>query len=304
MIAATQASGKTETVDRNELQEPSYNLTLTTKTIESVSSTDIPLDFSTHPKDCVAEAKFTEQIAALGRLSGGTLASLPPANTAFRDDVGLIGVKEALNGRHRSLGFAKRTIDLFIATMALLCFAPVFALCALLVKLSSKGPVFFRQSRLGRNSERFVVYKFRTMRVDSANALQEYLESNPEARQEWEKTHKLRRDPRVTTVGRTLRRFSLDELPQLLNILKGDMSCVGPRPIVDSELEQYKESFSRYCAVRPGLTGLWQVSGRSDTSFAFRTQLDCQYVETWSFRQDLAILARTLGVVISAAGAY
>lgn len=198
----------------------------------------------------------------------------------------------------------KRSIDVALV----LLFSPVIllvvAVVAALVKLSSRGPVFYSHRRIGKNSVFFSMWKFRTMCVDSAGLLEKYLEQNPDARTEWNKTHKLRNDPRVTRVGAFLRRYSLDEVPQLWNVLTGQMSLVGPRPIVAAEVEKYGDCFECYRRVVPGLTGMWQVSGRSELSYDARVALDCDYVGRWSLRRDLAILMRTFSSVVNQDGAF
>jgi len=148
------------------------------------------------------------------------------------------------------------------------------------------------------------MWKFRTMCVNSTEVLDEYLRAHPEARAEWYATRKLRRDPRVTSIGNFLRRYSLDELPQVWNVLVGTMSLVGPRPIVAAEVEKYGERFQFYCRVKPGLTGLWQVSGRSELSYDARVALDCEYVRRWSLFRDLIILTKTFTAVIKQDGAF
>ncbi len=203
-----------------------------------------------------------------------------------------------------TLGAAKRIFDAVAAALALLVLLPVLAVCALVVRLTSPGPIFFRQRRLGRGGEEFYIVKFRTMVVDADVRLQQLLATDPRARMEWEADHKLRNDPRVTSIGGFLRRFSLDELPQFWNVLSGDMSMVGPRPIVSHEVPRYREAFLTYTQVRPGITGLWQVSGRNDTGYAKRVSLDCRYVSNWSPLLDLQILVKTVTTVIKAAGAY
>ena len=198
----------------------------------------------------------------------------------------------------------KRVLDL-AATLALGLFSlPVLALVAVAVKLDSPGPVFFAQTRIGKGGRKFRAWKFRTMVRDAEEVLERYLLEHPELREEWLQDQKLRRDPRVTRVGRFLRRTSLDELPQLWNVLRGEMSLVGPRPIVDAEVPRYGPRFALYAQVLPGITGLWQVSGRNDTTYEERVELDSYYVRNWSPWLDLYILARTVWVVLTARGAY
>src|SRR5689334_1027764 len=187
----------------------------------------------------------------------------------------------------------KRALDVAGAGALLLLGAPVFLLLALLVRADG-GPAFYAHERVGRGGRRFGCLKFRSMVVDSAARLEALLASDPAARAEWEATRKLRHDPRITWVGRFLRATSLDELPQLINVLRGDMSLVGPRPVVAAELaNHYGAAAEHYLAVRPGITGLWQVSGRSDTSYAQRVALDVRYASNPSLLEDVRILLRT-----------
>jgi Undecaprenyl-phosphate galactose phosphotransferase WbaP len=198
----------------------------------------------------------------------------------------------------------KRCMDLAIVILGGIVISPALILIALLVKLTSSGPVLYGQMRIGTNSSRFKAYKFRSMVVDADERLKKLLESNPEARKEWESNHKLKNDPRITGIGKFLRKTSLDEFPQLINILKGEMSLVGPRPIVDDEIKKYGEDFSRIFSVKPGLSGLWQVSGRSDTDYASRVAFDTYYLQNWSVWLDLWVLYKTVGVVFRGRGAY
>lgn len=199
---------------------------------------------------------------------------------------------------------AKRAGDVVLSLGVLVFCAPLMLTIALVIKLQDGGPVLFRHRRCGSGGEAFGLWKFRTMQVDAAERLEALLQDDPEAEAEWHRTRKLRRDPRVTRLGRFLRRSSLDELPQLLNILRGEMSVVGPRPVMTDELAAYGVARTAYEAVRPGVTGLWQVSGRNDLSFEARVALDAAYVRTWSLRGDVAILLRTVPVVMTARGAY
>ncbi len=198
----------------------------------------------------------------------------------------------------------KRVLDL-VATVALgLVSLPLVALLAVAIKLDSPGPVFFGQVRVGRGGRPFRAWKFRTMVQDAEQVLQRYLRDSPELRDEWARDQKLRNDPRVTRVGRFLRRTSLDELPQVWNVLRGEMSLVGPRPIVQEEVAKYGPAFPLYAQVLPGITGLWQVSGRNETTYEERVELDSYYVRNWSPWLDLYILARTAWVVVTGKGAY
>jgi exopolysaccharide production protein ExoY len=169
---------------------------------------------------------------------------------------------------------------------------------ALLIKIFTGGPVLFVHRRIGFNGEQFDCYKFRTMAPNSAQVLTQYLASHPEADREWRENQKLSRDPRVTFLGRMLRKSSIDELPQLFNVLIGDMSCVGPRPIVSEELQRFGTSAEEYLKTRPGMTGLWQVSGRDALDYTVRVSLDVRYVREWSFWTDVVILARTTVAVM------
>jgi exopolysaccharide biosynthesis polyprenyl glycosylphosphotransferase len=194
----------------------------------------------------------------------------------------------------------KEAFDRTVAALALAVLSPLLALIAVAVRLSSPGPVVFRQVRVGRDGKTFTVYKFRTMVVDA----EKHLEALWELSEGNGVLFKLRDDPRVTGVGRLLRRLSLDELPQLWNVLVGNMSLVGPRPALPTEAERYGRSTARRLLVKPGITGLWQVSGRSDLSWEDSVRLDLYYVENWSFAGDIQILWKTVSAVVRAHGAY
>ena len=191
-----------------------------------------------------------------------------------------------------------------IAILALLFLAPLMILVAMAVFASDGGPVVFAHRRIGQNGKTFPCLKFRSMAVDAEQRLAALLESDPEARAEWEKDHKLRDDPRVTKLGRFLRRTSLDELPQLINVLRGEMRLVGPRPIVEAEIRKYGRRFSHYCAVKPGITGLWQVSGRNDTTYRARVAMDSIYAQRKTLGLDMMVLFLTVPVVLSRRGSY
>jgi Undecaprenyl-phosphate galactose phosphotransferase WbaP len=175
---------------------------------------------------------------------------------------------------------------------------------ALVVKLTSPGPIFYAHSRIGRHGKRFKAWKFRTMRKDADLVLREHLARTPAARAEWHRDHKLRDDPRVTRFGKLARRLSLDELPQIWNVLKGDMSLVGPRPIVEDEIWRYGDIFRLYTTVKPGITGMWQVSGRNDIGYTERVLLDQFYIRHWSPWLDVYILAKTIVALLNRSGAY
>jgi Undecaprenyl-phosphate galactose phosphotransferase WbaP len=198
----------------------------------------------------------------------------------------------------------KRLLDLALSSLALLFLAPILLAIMIAIKIESPGPALFGHLRIGRNGRFFRAWKFRTMAHNADKVLERYLAANPEARAEWERDHKLKNDPRVTAVGRFLRKTSLDELPQLWNVLSNEMSMVGPRPIVEAEIPKYGNSYSVYTRVKGGVTGLWQVSGRSDVSYDERVKLDTFYVRNWSVWLDLCILYRTIGTVLFRNGAY
>ncbi|MBP1609973.1 MAG: Undecaprenyl-phosphate galactose phosphotransferase, WbaP/exopolysaccharide biosynthesis polyprenyl [Acidobacteria bacterium] len=200
--------------------------------------------------------------------------------------------------------FLKRMLDLMITIAGGLFLLPLCLLIYLAIKFTSSGPAVYGQKRIGQDGRRFTVWKFRTMVNGADEALQQHFASNNHLKEEWQSNHKLRNDPRVTAIGRMLRHTSLDELPQLWNVIIGEMSLVGPRPIVDAEVCKYGRRFQLYCKVRPGITGLWQVSGRNDTGYDKRVQLDEYYVRNWSVWLDLYLLARTLTSIIRCAGAY
>ena len=204
-----------------------------------------------------------------------------------------------LIGRQSRFGrILKRFGDIVLSLAVLGLGMPVFFLIALIVRLSSPGPVFYVQCRVGRGYQRFGCIKFRTMRSDADAVLARVLRDSPSLREEYERDFKLKSDPRITPIGRFLRRSSLDELPQFLNVLRGEMSVVGPRPIVDEELMRYGPYMDEVLAVRPGLTGLWQVSGRNNLSYKKRVKLDLVYARSRSLLLDLAIMLRTFGVLL------
>jgi lipopolysaccharide/colanic/teichoic acid biosynthesis glycosyltransferase len=191
-----------------------------------------------------------------------------------------------------------------LALAALCLLSPVMLVIALAVSLQDGGSAIFAHKRLGRNGKPFYCLKFRSMAADADTRLAELLAASPQAREEWARDHKLRRDPRVTRLGEFLRKSSLDELPQLFNVVKGEMSLVGPRPIVEKERAKYGHRFAAYCAVRPGITGLWQVSGRNDVSYRTRVAMDACYARRRSLALDAWILAMTVPSVLLSKGSY
>lgn len=197
---------------------------------------------------------------------------------------------------------AKRGLDVSVAAVALMLLLPLLMVIAILIARADRGPVLFKQKRVGRDGKLFYCLKFRSMVLDAEAALAQHLSANAQARREWQETQKLVADPRITPLGRFLRRTSLDELPQLWNVLLGDMSLVGPRPIIQAEMARYGSDLVHYLAVRPGLTGLWQVSGRSTCSYSERVALDVRYVCEWSFWKDVKIIVRTVPEVLKQRG--
>ena len=250
------------------------------------------------------------QLADLASLSFRHVVVIPNlggiTNSAVvaRDLAGTFGVEikhNLLSPWPRKL---KRILDLCGVAVGGLLIGPIMVTIALLIKLDSPGPVFYGHLRVGARGEHFRCWKFRTMRPNAERLLDEYLQNNPLLRAEWEQTQKLRNDPRVTRVGRFLRKTSLDELPQLWNVLHGEMSLTGPRPIVDAEVCKYGEVYKIYKRIKPGISGFWQVSGRSDTGYTERVAMDSYYVRNWSLWLDLYILARTVKIVLLGRGAY
>lgn len=217
--------------------------------------------------------------------------------------VPIFGADDSLQPR-ASLNPLIRVIDVVLAAGALFAFAPLMLAIALAIKLFDNGPVFFAHSRVGQNGRMFGCLKFRSMVVNADVRLKEHLAKNPAAAAEWALDHKLRNDPRITPLGKFLRKSSLDELPQLINVLRGEMSLVGPRPIVAAEVARYGRYISDYCSVRPGITGLWQVSGRNDVSYRRRVALDVTYSRMQSLKLYTWIIYRTVPALLFQRGSY
>jgi undecaprenyl-phosphate galactose phosphotransferase len=200
----------------------------------------------------------------------------------------------------------RRIFDILFSILVLILTFPLFIAIVIAIKLTDKGPIFFKHKRVGLNGKTFEVIKFRTMYPDAQEKLKELLEKDPKAREEWEKTFKLKNDPRVTPIGKFLRKTSLDELPQFINVLKGEMSVVGPRPVTEEELKKYYGDKAKYyLSVKPGITGYWQVEGRSDVEdYKKRVEMDVWYVKNRSFWLDLKIILKTIKVILTGKGAY
>lgn len=217
---------------------------------------------------------------------------------------GILGLRIRQNLLSKWQQLFKRSVDIGLIIISGPILFPLLGFIGLLIKLDSRGNVFYTQPRIGQGGREIDVWKFRTMIPDAEEVLDRYLKANPQYKEEWEKTQKLKHDPRVTGIGKVLRRLSFDELPQLWNVVIGNMSLVGPRPIVKEEIENYGSCFNLYKQVKPGITGLWQVSGRNDVSYYRRVRMDEYYVRNWSIWMDLYILVKTIFVVLSGKGAY
>jgi len=199
----------------------------------------------------------------------------------------------------------KRVFDVFFSIFAIIITLPITIPIAIIIKLTDGGSIIYGHERVGKDGKKFKVLKFRSMYMDADKKLKEILENDPKAKEEWEKTFKLKNDPRITPIGKFLRKTSLDELPQFINVLKGEMSVVGPRPVVEEELKKYyKDKAELYKSVKPGVTGYWQVEGRSDTDYEERIKMDEYYIKNRSFLMDLKIILKTIKVMITGKGAY
>jgi undecaprenyl-phosphate galactose phosphotransferase len=201
--------------------------------------------------------------------------------------------------------FIKRLFDIMFSFSILVLFLPIFIIVAIAIRISSKGPIIYSHQRVGRGGKKFGCFKFRTMYPYADKKLKEILENNPELQKEWETTYKLKHDPRITPIGSFLRKTSLDEFPQFINVLKGDLSVVGPRPVIRDEIiKYYGVKAAKVLSIRPGLTGLWQVSGRSDTTYDSRILLDEEYINNQSLALDIKLVLKTIPAMIFSRGAY
>lgn len=194
----------------------------------------------------------------------------------------------------------KRAIDVIISLIGLILLLPIFLLLAIIIKIDSKGPVFFSHTRYGKNGKKFKMYKFRTMYENAQDMIKDF---TPEQMKEWKENFKLKDDPRITKVGKFLRKTSLDELPQIVNIIKGDLSIIGPRPVIEEELEKYGDNKDKFLSVTPGLTGYWQANGRSSTTYEQRMEMELYYIDHISPKLDVKIFFKTIESVIKKEGA-
>jgi Undecaprenyl-phosphate galactose phosphotransferase WbaP len=218
--------------------------------------------------------------------------------------IGQVGGLEMINQlRMKAVRWEKNLLDGIATVIILLLSIPIMVVIAIFVKLTSPGPIFYKAKRLGKKGRLFEIYKFRSMYKDADKSIEKILRNNPELLEEYKNDFKLKKDPRVTPLGRFLRKTSLDELPQLINVIKREMALVGPRPIVQEEVKYYGENYAVFSSVRPGITGLWQCSGRSDTSYEERVAFDVYYVLNWSPWMDIWILVRTFFSVFTFKGA-
>ena len=207
--------------------------------------------------------------------------------------------KKSMKKRNLNLyKLCKNLLDFLFSIFFLISSLPFFLVISLLIKLSSRGPIFFLQERIGRNNIPFKCIKFRTMHPEAKDILENLLMNDEKLKMEFEQNHKIKNDPRITTIGKFLRKTSLDELPQFINVLKNEMSIVGPRPIVNKEKKKYGKYFKQVLSVKPGITGLWQVSGRNNLTYKTRVKLDLNYIENYNFLMDIRILIRTIGVIL------
>ena len=222
--------------------------------------------------------------------------------TFFTEKIMLIRVRNNLERRLNRI--IKYLFDMVLTIVGTICISPFLVIIAIWIYKDSPGPVIFKHMRVGKDGKEFPCYKFRSMCVDAKEKLEELLKNDPEARAEWERDFKLKHDPRITKSGAFLRKTSLDELPQIFNVLKGEMSLVGPRPIIKAEMERYGNYIDDYLMVRPGIAGMWQCSGRNDIDYTERVHMDSWYVRNWSVWLDIMILWRTFKAVFAKKGAY
>lgn len=244
---------------------------------------------------------YVRNLTIVPDLFGMPLSNME-VETLFSEKTVLLKIRNNMSLTHNRV--LKRTVDLVGSICGVLVISPILLGIVAAIYISNPGPIIFAHRRIGSNGKTFPCYKFRSMVVNAQSALEEYLTKNPAAREEWKKEFKLKDDPRITPIGRMLRKTSLDELPQLFNVIKGEMSLVGPRPIVQEEIIKYGDYIHDYYLVRPGMTGYWQVSGRNDVDYENRVKMDSWYVRNWSLWQDIVLLIKTINVVLARKGAY
>lgn len=240
------------------------------------------------------------------RISGKTYSDLGSIKPKIISDTDAVnsGLNQNFPTGFWTKGVIKRALDISIAISALVFLIPFIVSAAIMVRLADGGPALFSQERIGLGGQPFRCYKFRSMITNSQELLDQVLATDPVAAAEWAADQKLRNDPRITKIGAFLRKTSLDELPQLVNVIRGEMSIVGPRPIIQAEIPRYGGAFKDYTSVRPGLTGLWQVSGRNDTTYPQRVAMDKHYARTNTVLGDIGIILRTIPVMLSSRGAF
>lgn len=245
--------------------------------------------------------RYLRRVIILPKMSRLSLVNAELISSVYHKGMAFYIKNSLLSPVERSI---KMGFDFVLSLIIVLLVSPFLVWLYGVIYIATKGHPIFTHKRIGRHGKVFKVYKFRTMHLDANTRLQKLLSDSTENRKEWEKNFKLKNDPRTTTIGNFLRKTSLDELPQLINVLKGEMSLVGPRPIVQKEIEKYGECFEYFTAVKPGITGLWQVSGRNDVTYDERVQLDVWYVRNWSIELDIQILIKTILVVLGRKGSY
>ena len=226
--------------------------------------------------------------------------NIDAVNQGKIENISIVRVKNNEKIKNKPYIYVKRGIDVILSTIALVVLSPLFLILAILIKLDSKGPVFFLHTRIGKNGKNIKIYKFRTMVTNAEELIKEF---TPEQMKEYKENYKLTNDPRITKIGKFLRKTSLDELPQLINIINGDLSIIGPRPVVKDELEKYGENMAKFLSVTPGLTGNWAANGRNNTTYEERMKLELEYVDNISFKTDVKIFFQTIFAVIKKEGA-
>ena len=226
--------------------------------------------------------------------------NIDAVNQGKIENISIVRVKNNEKIKNKPYIYVKRGIDVILSTIALVVLSPLFLILAILIKLDSKGPVFFLHTRIGKNGKNIKIYKFRTMVTNAEELIKEF---TPEQMKEYKENYKLTNDPRITKIGKFLRKTSLDELPQLINIIKGDLSIIGPRPVVKDELEKYEENIAKFLSVTPGLTGNWAANGRNNTTYEERMKLELEYVDNISLKTDIKIFFQTIFAVIKKEGA-